>query len=150
MKNPMIRKTASLLMLLVAAITTRAHAQHYLTVGVRDAEVFRFFQKLQQVVRAGDRSGFAAMVNYPLRVNRSAKEHFIVANRADLIKRYGEVITPTVQKGILIQQQAMLRSTQQGIAVSGGVVWLMGVCTKTRPPVCHLGVSSVNQHVIVR
>jgi hypothetical protein len=150
MMKLMIRKTLSLVLLLGAAITVRAHAQHFITVGVRDAEVFRYFQKLQQVVRAGDRAGFAALVNYPLRVNRSAKDHFILANRAELIKRYAEVVTPSVQKGVLIQQPATLRSTQQGIAVSGGVVWLMGVCTRTRPPACHLGVSSVNQHVVVR
>ena len=140
----MIRRILLVSLVIACASARRGSAQRFTTLGVRDADVLAYFQKLQQAVRNNDRSAVAGLVNYPVRVNRGPKSHSLIANRTDLLKQYDQVFPATIRQGILEQQPAMLSGTAQGIAVQRGTVWLSGACDKSRPPTCRVGIGSIN------
>ena len=142
----MTGKLTFLLLALLLAGARAADAQRFMYTGVTDAEVLTFFQKLQKAVGTGDRIGVAAMVNYPLRVNRDAAHHFDVASSAELLKQYDAVFTAATRQAITTETPANLSGGKDGVAIKAGLVWFSGVCDRNRPPKCHLGVASVNLH----
>jgi len=87
------------------------------------------------------------MVTYPLRVNVARKgSKFVVANSADLIKRYDAVFTPVIRQAIAAEKPAKLSASKDGAAIAAGLVWINSKCDKkVKPAKCTLGVVSVNQ-----
>jgi hypothetical protein len=140
----MMRRTISIAVLLGVVLTARGEAQQRFTpVGLTNNQMQDYLQRLQKAVRAGDRSAVADLVEFPLRVNRSAKHHIVIRDKADLLRHYDETFTPDIRNGIITQAFAPLYGTPQGVAIQGGKVWLLSVCTK-RPPTCHVGVGAIN------
>ena len=140
----MIKRIAFVLSLALVAVVSSARAQRFMYTGVPDREVLSFFDKFQKAVGSGNREMVSTMVNYPLRVNTRTGTKMVVTNRAELVRQYDAIFTPPVRAAIVTEKPAKLSGGRDGVAVAAGVVWLSGVCTKTRPVKCTLGVASVN------
>lgn len=129
---------------LLCAAPGAAHAQRFYSLGVTDKEGTQFILALQKAVGANDRAAVVHMVNYPVRVNQSHKTHRLITSPDLLLREYDAVFTPFVRHAITSDKVADMFISNSGVAIERGVVWLTGVCSHARPPVCHLGVSSVN------
>ncbi len=139
-----MRVSPFVLLSLLCAAPAAVHAQRFYALGVTDEEGTRFIDALQKAVSANDRAAVVHMVNYPLRVNQSRTSHRLITSEATLLREYDAVFTPYVRRAITSDKVADMFISNAGVAIDRGVVWLAGVCTKSRPPVCHLGVSSIN------
>jgi hypothetical protein len=131
-------------MSLLCAAPRAAHAQRFYSLGVTDKAGAQFIVTLQKAVAANDRAAVVHMINYPVRVNQAHKTHRLITSPELLLREYDAVFTPFVRHAITSDKVADMYISNSGVAIDRGVVWLTGVCTKERPPVCHLGVSSVN------
>ena len=145
-EGPMTGKLRFLFLALLLAAVRPVSAQRFMFTGVPDAEVLTFLGKLQRAVAAGDRAAVAGMVNYPLGVNRDAEHHTLVASATALLKQYDAVFTPTIRRGIITETPANLTGGRDGAGIKAGLVWISGVCDRSRPAKCRLGVASVNLH----
>jgi len=143
----MIKRIVVVLAFALVALTHSASAQRFMYTGVSDAEVLAFFGKFQSAVVSGNKAVVASMVTYPLRVNVARKgSKFVVANSADLIKRYDAVFTPVIRQAIAAEKPAKLSASKDGAAIAAGLVWINSKCDKkVKPAKCTLGVVSVNQ-----
>jgi len=140
----MTAKLTLLLLVLVAAAARPATAQRFMYSGVPDADVLSFLSKLQKAVSAGDRATVAGLVRYPLRVNRDATHHIVIATAPELLKQYDAVFTPTIRQAIITETPARLTGGKDGVAIKSGLLWLSSGCDSSQPPKCRLGVASVN------
>jgi hypothetical protein len=140
----MIKRIAFFLSLTLFALVNTAHAQRFLYTGVPDREVLTFFDKLQKAVASGNRNEVSTMINYPLHVNTRSGTKFVIDSRADLMRQYDAVFTPPIRNAIVTEKPARLIGGRAGVAVGSGMVWISGVCTKTKPSKCTLGVANVN------
>jgi hypothetical protein len=138
-----IQRAVVILAVLLAAARPVA-AQRFMYSGCPDADVLSFVAKLQKAVGAGDRSTVAGMVRYPLRVNRDAAHHILVAGVAELMKQYDAVFTPTIRQAIVAEKLATMSGGRDGVAIKAGLVWIAGMADSVRPARCRLGISSVN------
>lgn len=141
----MTRNFSFVLGLLAVAAARPARAQRFVALGMTDSDVFAALRRLQKAVGAGDRATVAGMVNYPLRVNRGPDVHTLFPTRGELLKRYDAVFTPDVRRAILSDTLTQLLGGTNGVPLGRGVVWMTSTCDTGRPPVCRIGITSVNQ-----
>jgi hypothetical protein len=81
-----------------------------------------FLHRLQEAVRAADRHRIAAMVHYPLLVNRSGGRRS-VRTAPQFEREYDSIFTAGVRKAIEEQTPACLFANYQGVTIGGGEVW---------------------------
>jgi len=134
----------TVLVTLIVLAGVRADAQRFFTTGVSDKGVQAYFEQLQKAVAGNQRTVVAGLVAFPLRVNHGARSHVMVANRAELLRRYDAIFTPAIRSAIVSQRYADLFANVSGVAVGKGAVWLKGICTRRRPVACHIALISVN------
>ncbi|MGH7583547.1 MAG: hypothetical protein ACREL5_10000 [Gemmatimonadales bacterium] len=134
----------TMLVALICLTGARAGAQRFFSTGVADKDVQAYLDHLQKAAATNQRAAVAGLVAFPLRVNRGVRSHFMIADRAELLRRYDAVFTPAIRTAIVSQRYADLYVNSGEIAVGRGAVWLKGICTRRRPITCHLAVTSVN------
>lgn len=131
------------LLLTVAAALPLA-GQRFMTAGVPDHEVYEFFQKFQVAIVQNNHAAIAQMVNYPLQVNRGAKDRRTIATPAALLRQYDAVFTPAIRQAVILERAKNLYANNDGVAVQRGTIWLRGQCDRGRPPKCKVGVGTIN------
>lgn len=140
----MIRRL-SLLTWLVVIAAAPAAAQRFVALGIPDSEVLSTLKRFQAAVASGNRAEVADMAAYPLRVNRGADQHAVIANRKELLERYAAVFTADVRRAIAATNLDTVLGGVDGVAVGRGAAWFTSTCTSTRPIKCRARLSSVNQ-----
>jgi hypothetical protein len=131
-------------MVVASAVAAPVHAQRFMSSGVPDRQVIAFFDKLHAAAVRNDRAAIVKMVNYPLMVNRGGTVHQKIATEGELLRRYDEVFNPAIRQAIVLEKSDRLIGSQDGVALAKGTIWLRGACDRARPPVCKLGLGSVN------
>jgi hypothetical protein len=142
----MIRKVLFVGCLLVLIAAPHANAQRFVALGMPDSEVLADLTKFQKAIAAGDRATVASMVNYPLRVNRGARDHTLMATRGELLKRYDAVFTPDVRHVIVTTNLADVLGGMDGVPLGRGVAWFTSTCSTERPRKCRISLTSINQN----
>jgi hypothetical protein len=82
-----------------------------------------FMTELQRLVKAGDRSGLAALANYPLRVHRSRSSTLIVKDRAAFVRDFNRIYSPAAIKIILAQDPRAIFCRYDGVSIGDGILW---------------------------
>ncbi|HEY4319859.1 MAG TPA: hypothetical protein VGM77_01670 [Gemmatimonadales bacterium] len=131
------------LLLTVAAAMPLA-AQRFMAVGVPDHDVLEFFQKFQVAIVQNNHAAVAQMVNYPLHVNRGAKDRRTINTPAALLRDYDAVFTPAIRQAVILERAKNLYANNDGVALQRGTIWLRGQCDRGRPPHCRVGVGTIN------
>ena len=132
------RLLSSALAVSLAAIAwpATAAAQRFQVAGVdSDSAVFHFLTTLQTAVTHDDSTAVAALVAYPLSVNRP-HGGFAVGNRRTFLLRYRQIITPPVRRAILAQVPDSLFANWQGLMIGRGDVWFGPECGASAPKTC--------------
>jgi len=81
-----------------------------------------FLAKLQAAVEKNDKTRFASLVQYPVRM-LSGSRRTKISTRAELIKRYQSIVTADIRKAVLDQSPACLFGNYQGVMVGRGQIW---------------------------
>ncbi len=84
-------------------------------------EAKTFFLALQHVVKENDKKGFAALVQYPLKVYGAGT--FEIRTPAEMTRKYASIITPSARQAILDQSSDCLFGNGQGVMAARGRVW---------------------------
>jgi hypothetical protein len=135
--------TMKCLPLLLALSAGLAHAAPANDVGPAPEQVERFARSLQSALQRHDAPGVAALVAFPLRVGSEGGQARRVG-RAELLRSFDKVFTPTVVKAVLAQDPAALFQNDQGVMFGNGEVWAAEVCANNRQAPCPLRVITVN------
>ena len=130
--------------LLLALSAGLAHAAPANDLGPAPEQVERFARSLQSALQRHDAPGVAAMVAFPLRVGTEGGQARRVG-RAELLRSFDAVFTPTVVKAVLAQDPAALLQNHQGVMFGNGEVWAAEVCQAQPKPPCPLRVITVNR-----
>jgi hypothetical protein len=81
-----------------------------------------FYQDFRAAVKRGDKQAVAAMFDYPMSIRGAHKR--TVRTKADFLKSYDKIITPSAAKALAATSPAALWGRDQGICVGAGAVWL--------------------------
>ena len=130
--------------LLLALSAGLAQAAPAADLGPAPEQVERFARSLQSALQRHDAPGVAALVAFPLRVGAEGGKARGVG-RAELLRTFDAVFTPTVVKAVLGQDPAALFQNFQGVMFGNGEVWAAEVCQAKRQAPCPLRVITVNQ-----
>ncbi|TXI50352.1 MAG: hypothetical protein E6Q50_03350 [Lysobacter sp.] len=82
-----------------------------------------FFGALTRALEANDAERLAALVEFPLRVNRSGKKPLKIANAAALRKQYAKVFGGPTRQAVLDADPAVVFCRDDGAMIGHGVVW---------------------------
>jgi hypothetical protein len=129
--------------LLWALSTGLAHAAPASDLGPSPAQVERFARGFQSALQRHDAPGVAALVAFPLRVGTEGGKARGVG-RAELLRSFDKVFTPTVVQAVLSQDPAALFQNYQGVMFGNGEVWAAEVCQAHAQPPCPMRVITVN------
>jgi hypothetical protein len=86
-----------------------------------------FLALLQQAVAAGNRTGVAALVSYPLKT-RLAGRPVTVHDAGQFVARYEQLLPAKSREAIAQQKFEALFANSSGVMVGSGQVWFSGVC----------------------
>jgi hypothetical protein len=92
----------------------------------------RFLERLQEAIRHNRRERVAAMVAYPLRVNRAGGGTRYYDNRAALLRDYDEIFTAAVRRAVIEQRPNRLFRSYRGAMAGDGAVWFEALCLDKR------------------
>lgn len=112
--------------------------------GPAPEQVARFARSLQSALERHDAAGVAALVAFPLRVGSEGGQARRVG-RAELLRSFDVVFTPTVVKAVLAQDPTALFQNDQGVMFGNGEVWAAEVCAPNGQAPCPLRVITVNR-----
>jgi hypothetical protein len=82
----------------------------------------KFVIKLQQAVRADDRTWLADHMRYPVRYY--GRKDRVVRDRAAFISRYRSIFSARLKAGVLAQNPNDLFENWQGTMIGGGRIWI--------------------------
>jgi hypothetical protein len=111
--------------------------------GFDQSEAAAFLVSLQRAVRDNQPGAVAALVNFPLRVNRSGQST-LVRNADAFARSYAKIFTGEVRAAVLEQDASALFRNWQGAMIGSGEVWFSGICTDRACSGHRLAVISVN------
>jgi hypothetical protein len=81
-----------------------------------------FFDKLQAAVNAGDKSGLASMVSYPMRASQNGKR-IQIRSRQQFLQKYSQLFNPAVICAIKSAKDSNVWGNYQGFMIGRGVIW---------------------------
>ena len=93
----------------------RVHAIN-VRIGREEPEVSRLLASLQAAVAARNRAGVAALVAFPVKWVAGGRERR-VRTRADFVRRYEAIVTPSLQAAIAASTARTLEETIDGVSV---------------------------------
>ncbi len=82
---------------------------------------------LRKTVAAGDASGVAELVQYPISVEIDGKDT-ILKDKAEFVSRYGDFMTPEITKAIVDTRYSDLFVNYKGVMFGNGQAWINGIC----------------------
>lgn len=100
--------------------------------GMSHQQAAAFLDRLKRSVKASDRKGLAAVVNYPLSVSLGGTA-MTISRPEQFLKHYSEILTPKVEAAIANQKPENLFANDGGIMIGDGEVWFRcpdGLLTK--------------------
>ena len=97
-----------------------ADSMCYMPVGSYD-QFASFFKRFVSAYRGGRRAEIAAMVAYPLQVN--GVNSVRVDSSTSLLKQFGNVFTPNVNKAILTAQPEVVFCRDDAAMLADGEIW---------------------------
>jgi hypothetical protein len=103
--------------------------------SVGDRAYSAFVTRLQTAVRANDRNGVIALIDFPLRVNSNGRSRFY-RDASSVRANYDRIFTPKVTQAVLGQRPDVFFGNQHGWMIGNGEVWFDHICTNARcsPP----------------
>jgi len=120
---------AALLMLFTAAAAADGRLN---SSGLSEPAVREFLATLQDAVKRNDAAAVAALVEYPVRINRrQGRSH--IGNPRAFASRYYEIFDHRVRSIVLNQRFENLFSNSRGVMLGDGEIWISGICDA--PPV---------------
>jgi len=111
--------------------------------GLTGDEVAGFLGSLQAAVRTDKPAAVADLIAFPLRVNEPARKT-LVKTRAEFVRSYARIFTPSVRAAILKQGATDLFRNWQGYMIGNGQIWFTGICPDTSCTTHRVGVITVN------
>jgi len=118
---------AALLMLFASAAAASGRLDNS---GLSEPAVREFLATLQDAVKRNDAAAVAALVEYPVRINRrQGRSH--IGNPRAFASRYYEIFDHRVRSIVLRQRFEDLFSNSRGIMLGAGEVWFSGICDAT-------------------
>ena len=91
-----------------------------------DAELAKqaklFLSTMQKAVRSNDAEVFAALVQYPARVN-TGKGHETLRTPVDTVRRYNELVSPATQRAVLTQSPNCTFEHNGQLMIGDGDIW---------------------------
>lgn len=82
---------------------------------------------LQKAVAAGNVSGVAALVDYPISVEIGGKTT-VIKNAETFTARYAKFMTPEISKAIVDTEYKDLFVNAKGVMFGNGQAWVNGIC----------------------
>ncbi|MEO6103507.1 MAG: hypothetical protein ABIP44_07705 [Pseudoxanthomonas sp.] len=83
----------------------------------------------QAGVAAGDKAAVAALVAYPITIDRDGGKTTI-RDAAAFIREYDRIITPAIARTIKAQKYSALMVNGKGVMFGDGETWINGICRK--------------------
>jgi hypothetical protein len=98
--------------------------------GLTAEDLDLFLSRLQRAVADDDRAGVAALIFFPLRVNRVNRKAEYIGS-ADFGKKYSRIFTEKVRGAIMAQRSSELFRNYSGAMIGRGEVWMSGICKES-------------------
>ncbi|OPA75279.1 hypothetical protein BVG16_22035 [Paenibacillus selenitireducens] len=104
--------------------TPKAAVNPYEVAGIDDpAALHKYIGKLQQAVAKNNRKAVAALMSYPLQVNKQGKSK-LIQSKKQFMKNYDHIMTSQVKKKLLAQQLDQLFVNSEGVMIGDGEMWI--------------------------
>lgn len=96
----------------------------YEVAGIDDpAEFTAYFAKLQTAVKNNKPAEVAALIAYPMNLNKDNKT-YVIYSKDELVKKYDRIFTSLVRDKLLAQKADKLFVNYQGVMVGDGELWI--------------------------
>ena len=96
----------------------------YAVAGIDDPAEFKaYFAKLQTAVKDNKPAEVAALISYPMNLNKDNKT-YVIYSKDEFIKKYDRIFTSHVRNKLLAQKVDKLFVNYQGVMVGDGELWM--------------------------
>jgi hypothetical protein len=118
--------------------------QEYEALGYDPSKVYLALVRLKQAFAHQDFQAFAALVTYPLPINRKSGAALTVQNAGELRRQKELIFSP--HNAAVVKEQAFQTLTlkDEGAAVGKGEFLISGACTDGGDKPCQYGVTAID------